>query len=97
MFYLIYVSSATKRMNDTELLALQREASEYNKKTSVTGMLLYQEGTFMQMLEGEKKTVLHLYDKIQTDVRHKVIITMLQGDIEERNFQNWSMGFSIWI
>ena len=93
MFYLIYVSSATKLMDDDDLLALQRQASEYNNKTSVTGMLLYQDGTFMQMLEGEKKTVLNLYDKIQTDARHKGIITILQGNIAERNFQNWSMGF----
>ena len=86
MFYLIYVSSATKLMDDDDLLALQRQASEYNNKTSVTGMLLYQDGTFMQMLEGEKKTVLNLYDKIQTDARHKGIITILQGKYSRKEF-----------
>lgn len=93
MFYLIYVSSATKRMNNEELLALQQEASDNNKRLNVTGVFLYQDGTFMQMLEGEKNTVLDLYAKIQTDNRHKGVITMLEGDIEERNFHDWSMGF----
>jgi hypothetical protein len=56
-------------------------------------MLLYQNGTFMQMLEGEKQPVLNLYDKITKDDRHTGIHTVLEGDIEERNFEDWSMGF----
>ena len=56
-------------------------------------MLLYQEGNFMQMLEGEKQVVLELYDTIMSDNRHKGVLKMLTGDIQERNFKDWSMGF----
>ncbi len=47
----------------------------------------------MQMLEGEKKAVLELYDTIEMDERHKNVITVITGDIKKRNFENWTMGF----
>ena len=93
MFYLIYVSSAIKLMHDDELLLLLEKARENNSRLGITGMLLYKEGNFMQMLEGEKKTVLELYDAIKKDERHKDIVTIVSGDIKERNFENWTMGF----
>lgn len=93
MFYLIYVSSATKLMNDEELLFLLNQSRDNNLKLNITGMLLYKSGNFMQMLEGEKQTVLELFETIKKDERHKDVYTILTGDIEKRNFEDWSMGF----
>lgn len=93
MFYLIYISSATKLMDDDELLFLLEQSREKNLKLNVTGMLLYKDGCFMQMLEGEKQAVLDLYKTIVVDHRHKGVITIITGDIEKRNFKDWSMGF----
>ena len=94
MFYLIYVSSVIKLMEEDELLLLLQEAREKNQRLEITGMLLYKEGNFMQMLEGEKNVVLEVYETIIKDVRHKDVITIVTGDIKQRNFENWSMGFS---
>lgn len=80
-------------MDDNELLSLLQEARKENERLGITGMLLYQEGNFMQMLEGDKKTVLDLYEKIKKDDRHNGVLTMLTGDIDERNFEDWTMGF----
>ena len=93
MFYLIYVSSATKLMDDDALLSLLQSARDENEQLGITGMLLYQDGNFMQMLEGKKQTVLGLYEKLKNDNRHKGILTILTGDIDERNYEDWSMGF----
>ncbi len=93
MFYLIYVSSAVKLMDDDELLFLLAQSREKNIRLGITGMLLYKAGNFMQMLEGEKQVVLEIYDTIIKDDRHKDVITIITGDIKERNFENWTMGF----
>ena len=93
MFYLIYISSAVKLMNDDELLFMLEQAREKNLRLGLTGMLLYKNGSFMQMLEGDKQTVLDLYDTITVDNRHKGNITIMTGDIKKRNFKEWSMGF----
>ena len=93
MFYLIYVSSAVKLMGDEELLLLLEQSREKNLRLGITGMLLYKGGNFMQMLEGEKQAVLELYDTIKKDSRHKDVTTIVTDEIDERNFENWSMGF----
>ena len=94
MFYLIYVSSAVKLMKDDELLFLLQQSREKNYRLGITGILLYKDGSFMQMLEGEKQTVLELYRTIMSDERHKGLITVMRSDIKGRSFEDWSMGFA---
>ena len=93
MFYLIYVSSAVRLMDNVELLKLHQISQKNNKNTEITGMLLYQEGNFMQIIEGEEEHVLELFIKISMDKRHKDIYKIMSGPINKRNFDNWSMGF----
>ncbi len=75
------------------LRLLLDECTTANKATNVTGMLLYKDGNFIQVLEGEEQNVRSLYAKIGRDLRHRGLIALLQGEIAERQFPNWSMGF----
>jgi hypothetical protein len=56
-------------------------------------MLLYKDGNFLQVLEGEEETVRNLYTKIGGDPRHHGLLTLIQGPLAERQFPDWSMGF----
>lgn len=80
-------------MGEDQLLFLLNQSREKNLRLGITGMLLYKGGNFMQMLEGEKAVVLELYETIRKDDRHKMVITVMTGDIARRNFEDWSMGF----
>ena len=93
MYYLIYISSATHEMNHEELAEILDTARKANAKASITGMLLYKEGNFMQMLEGKKESVLKLYEKIKKAPRHKDVITVIERDEPIRSFPDWTMGF----
>ncbi|GAA4081745.1 BLUF domain-containing protein [Zhongshania borealis] len=93
IFYLIYISSAVKLMTEYELLLLLRQSQKKNAELAITGMLLYKGGNFMQMLEGDEKSVRELYTAIRKDNRHKGVLTIITGNIEKRNFNDWSMGF----
>jgi hypothetical protein len=94
MEYLVYVSAAKKLMNDAELLNLLQKARIKNTGNNVTGMLLYSEGTFIQALEGEKEDLYKIFNTIQLDLRHRNIILMITGMVEERIFPEWSMAFA---
>ncbi|MDB5148398.1 MAG: hypothetical protein JWQ57_2418 [Mucilaginibacter sp.] len=94
MEYLVYVSTAKKLMKDDELLDLLQTARIKNADHGVTGMLLYSEGTFIQALEGEKEDLYKIYNAIQLDLRHRNIILMITGTVEERIFPKWSMAFA---
>ena len=93
MLLLVYVSSAVKPFSTSELAELLAKAREKNTRLGITGMLLYQDGNFMQALEGEEDAVRQLYDTINRDVRHHGTIVLLEEQITKRQFGDWSMGF----
>jgi len=93
MFELIYVSTAAKRMTKDNLQSILMESMRHNSDHNITGILLYDQGSFCQVLEGDKKDVLSLFKKIKKDKRHFNVITISEKDIQYREFSTWSMRF----
>lgn len=94
MKHLAYVSTAIKLMDGKDLLEILKTSQQNNMQYDVTGVLLYAEGTFIQALEGEAEYVDKIYAAIERDHRHKNIIKLTDGKIEERYFPDWTMGFA---
>jgi Sensors of blue-light using FAD len=93
VFVLTYVSSATRPFSSSDLDELLATSRDNNAGLGVTGMLLYKDGNFMQVLEGEEEDVRALYHKIMGDPRHKGEMVLLEHHAQERQFPGWSMGF----
>jgi Sensors of blue-light using FAD len=91
---LIYASAAVKPFTPPELRDLLAVARGKNTPIEVSGLLLYNQGSFFQILEGEEDTVEALYQKIGKDPRHTKVLLLLKRKLEERNFGEWSMGFA---
>jgi hypothetical protein len=95
MHRIIYLSSGIKIFSDEEINDLLKVSRNNNEKNGITGLLLYSDGNFMQILEGEKEAVESTYNKILNDKRHRNIILISKEPIKKRNFKEWKMGFSI--
>jgi hypothetical protein len=94
MIALSYVSCATQRFSNEDLLSLLEKCHKNNKALDVSGLLLYNgKGTFVQVLEGDAEKVDELYLKISSDSRHKRINCIYRKTITTRDFSNWKMGF----
>jgi hypothetical protein len=93
MQQLVYVSTAITAFNDDALRVLLARARANNAALGVSGMLLHQAGTFLQVLEGESAVVDRLYERISHDPRHAHVLLLTRAEIGERNFADWSMGF----
>ena len=93
MFYLTYVSWSTYLLPYEELVELLIKARARNEDKGITGMLIYKNETFIQVLEGERRTVVELFREIEKDPRHRNPVVVSAGEIEQRNFPDWSMGF----
>ncbi len=89
---LIYASRATRTMDRHELAAIVRKAGERNAALSITGMLVYGNGNFLQVLEGDVFHIVELYEKISKDARHGGLIRLTLQPAEKRLFSKWSMG-----
>lgn len=93
MFHLVYTSYAVNPFSEAELVGLLKQSRAFNKEHGITGMLLYIQGKFMQVLEGKKDAVIELYENIRKDSRHRRVTTIVEGNSPDRIFKDWSMGF----
>lgn len=89
----IYASSATEIFEKDELIALLETSRANNHAVDVTGILLYKDGNFLQVLEGPEPAVDTLLARIAKDQRHKRVMVFFRQTIENRDFPNWSMAF----
>jgi hypothetical protein len=94
LILLAYSSVGTHHFEQTELVDLLTFARNFNTKNGLTGMLLYVDESFFQILEGDSKTLDDLYSRIEHDTRHTGVIKLIEIPIEKRTFSEWSMGFA---
>ena len=88
----IYASKASEDFVESELAKLMQQSHNNNLRGELTGMLLYCEGSFFQVLEGRESAVKSIYEVIEQDDRHCEMVKIIEEDIEERAFGDWSMG-----
>ena len=93
MYFLIYRSEATDAMTAEALKSLLAQSRDRNKAVDITGMLLFFDNKFLQLLEGEEKDIKMLYKSICADARHKSVHTLKEGNAQDRLFPGWSMSF----
>ncbi len=93
MLRLVYTSQAIHPFTPEDLFSLLNLAKERNRAADITGLLLYKDGEFLQVLEGDDEAVQSLYQGICRDPRHHHIRLLDLQPIARREFPHWSMGF----
>lgn len=93
MHHIIYLSYATVPFGKPQLEWLLTQARTFNASHQVTGILLYGNEQFLQVLEGEEQTLRSLYDHIRQDPRHRDVTTFADKEIPTRAFNDWHMAF----
>jgi hypothetical protein len=93
MLQVIYTSEAKTKFSPAELQDLLLIARHNNDRDAITGMLLYEDGTFLQVLEGENEVVEATYHRIAADKRHHKIMVIARFEVDHRSFHDWEMGF----
>lgn len=93
LHHLIYLSRATIAFDDQQLQQLLLEARIYNQAVGITGILLYGQQQFLQVLEGEPTLVQALYARIRQDPRHHDVTLYADKEIAHRAFEDWAMAY----
>jgi len=89
----VYSSVATEPMPKSKLYKILVQARLNNKLSDVTGLLVFVEGMFLQVLEGKPEVVSSILEKISNDRRHKDINILYKTTIEQRTFPTWQMAY----
>lgn len=90
----VYVSTATKRLAEEELVALLASSRLKNDALGVTGVLLYHDGSFLQYFEGPPESVEKVYGNVRQSSMHHGLLELMREPTAVRRFANWSMGFT---
>ena len=93
LFRLIYSSEAAPGLAAAEFEAMLAESRIRNRAHGITGVLVFVEGAFLQILEGEKDDVLDLMQRIERDPRHSGIKVFYKQEVDERAFASWNMAY----
>lgn len=95
MLRIVYASSANQEFTPESLKQLLLRARMRNHDCNVTGMLIHDNGLFLQALEGDEAAVESIYSRIRQDPRHKEIELLFRDPkAKHRAFGEWSMGFA---
>ena len=93
VYQLIYTSSATAELDDFTLREIAQTSSFNNQELGITGVLLFHEGSIMQVLEGDEMNVCSLYGKVKKDPRHTGCMILSTRTTEKCEFSGWFMGY----
>jgi len=95
MYQLVYSSKVTTSLSQSSIDNILEKARQNNQKSAITGFLLFDGAAFLQLLEGEERAVLDLFERISLDERHNKVEALIQDTTSTRLFSNWSMAYSV--
>ncbi|MEK6343585.1 MAG: BLUF domain-containing protein [Curtobacterium sp.] len=91
---LVYSSRAVVGFGLDALDELLVHARTANESVGITGLLLYKDHRFLQLLEGPETAVREKMTYITEDPRHDHVTVLLEEQVPERQFPGWTMGYA---
>lgn len=90
---IMYSSQASAPMSVDALEEILADARVGNVLHNVTGALVYVDGVFFQILEGDAGVVRRLMASIAADSRHHSVKVFYEAEVEARAFESWRMAY----
>lgn len=92
-YQIMYSSQASAPMTVAGLEQILADARTGNQARDVTGALVYVDGVFFQILEGEKDVLRNLMASIERDARHRAVKVFYEAEVDVRAFESWRMAY----
>lgn len=93
LFRLIYVSTVRPGLSDADMTSLLNTSQSNNEERFLTGYLVHNEESFMQLIEGPRLEVAYLFRRILQDDRHTGVVRILAEQADRRAFPGWPMNY----
>jgi hypothetical protein len=94
LWCLVYVSAAAPDFEMSDLEQILCVARARNAADGISGVLLFEGASFLQMLEGPLARIDALLEDIRKDRRHSRTALLVREPITQRSFADWTMGYT---
>ncbi len=84
----------TPMVMSAALQAILASSRRNNPRLGITGALIFNAGSFGEVLEGPESAMEHLFERLQQDERHCDCTLLGLGPREGRTFDTWSMAYA---
>jgi hypothetical protein len=92
-YQIMYSSEAKVPLTVAGLEEILHDARAGNEARNVTGALVYVDGVFFQILEGEEPVLRKLLASITGDSRHQSLKVFYEAEVAARAFASWRMAY----
>ncbi len=92
---LLYESIATTSMTLEDVINMLEKCNQQNYEIRLSGLLVFHNHRFMQLLEGSKSSVDFIMQKIRKDTRHSNLKILHESESMERSMGAWAMAFTM--
>tara|TARA_R110002012_G_scaffold296165_1_gene493307 strand:- start:458 stop:889 length:432 start_codon:yes stop_codon:yes gene_type:complete len=92
VYQMAYVSVTDTQLGNDDLSDILNASIQNNERDGITGLLMYHDQLFFQVLEGAEDMVNKSYKRIVIDQRHHGLSNVWEGQADERAFPDWAMG-----
>jgi Sensors of blue-light using FAD len=89
---ILYCSLMSEPMSEQAIAQLTQTAANLNRMDHITGMLMQADGVFVQLIEGPREAIKHLWARLLHDKRHSGIVQLYhRREVEARACSTWAM------
>lgn len=85
MYYIGYLSAESFPYFKETIRHILNHSQKKNVDLKIKGILVYIEGSIIQILEGKKEDVITLFEKIHSDARHTGVTKIIEG-LQKKGF-----------
>lgn len=90
--FILYSSTAGQTLSERDLWDILYRSVRNNEQEGITGFLHYDQGHFLQYLEGPSEVLQWWVDKMSDDPRNAEMKVIAMGPLKKRLFPDWDMG-----
>ena len=90
---MIYISEAYEQICYSDIQKILESSKAHNSRDDITGLLVYKDHHFLQILEGNESAVMKTMGRIIQDRRNRHIRVLTESTSNQRIFENWVMAF----
>jgi hypothetical protein len=87
---LVYTSQHAT-LDAAALDSIVASSQHNNTRDLLTGVLVVDECSFLQLLEGSREAIAKCFARIMADTRHNDVQVIACGDVSKRLFQDWNL------
>lgn len=92
--YCVFASAANGSFGEEQLIELSAEYKKSLAEDGVTGVMLYEDGNFFQVIEGDADKIDAAYKRFSTEKHTRKVVKIIEEEQEQRSFADWTSAYS---